>query len=87
MARLLTDAVVKLTRPEAQAYFDQWSGDLRARLILIDLAEKVYIGPGHSAENMAVSSLIHATDYLNDRIAYEMDPAPKGMIKLLSEGL
>lgn len=82
MARLLTDAVVRLARPEAKAYFDQWGSDLKARMMLIDLAESVYVGPGNPEENMAVSSLIHAVDYLGDRIAYEMDPAPKGMVRL-----
>jgi hypothetical protein len=85
MARLLRDAVGKLTPPDAKAYFDHWQADLRARLRLVDLAESIYVGPGNQEVNMAVSSLIHAADYLADRIAYEMDPAPKGMIRLESE--
>jgi len=61
------------------------NGDLNARFKLIDLAESIYIGPGNTEENSAVSTLMHACDYLMDRIGYEMDPHPKGMILLPSE--
>jgi hypothetical protein len=81
MATLLKDAVGKLSRAEAEKYFRDWSADLQARWKLIDLAESVYVGPGHNAENGAVASLLHAADYLEDRIAYEMEPHPKGMIR------
>ena len=82
MSRLLPDAVGRMPRDEAQRYFSGWAADLKARLILIDLAESIYVGPGHTDENEAVASIIHAADYLHDRIAYEMEPAPKGMILL-----
>jgi hypothetical protein len=81
MAKLLKDAVGKLSREEAEKYFRLWSADLHARMKLIDLAESVYAGPVDCAENQAVASLIHAADYLADRIAYEMNPHPKGMIR------
>jgi hypothetical protein len=61
------------------------AGDIKARFILIDLAEVIYDGPGRPIENAAVTSLIHACDYLRDRIGYEMEPHPKGMIRLPAE--
>jgi hypothetical protein len=82
MARLLPDAVLKMPRDEAQKYFSDWQADLSARFKLIDLAESIYVGPGNTAVNEAVASLIHAADYLADRVAYEMEPPPKGMIRL-----
>lgn len=85
MARLLQEAVTNLCREDAQNYFFYWNSDLRARMLLIDLAESVYAGPGNSSANMAVASLMHAADYLYDRIAYEMEPHPKGMIRLFEE--
>lgn len=85
MSRLNPDSVNKLPREEAKKYFDDWSGDLRARLILIDLAEAVYVGPGQSETNAAVASMLHAICYLEDRIAYEMEPHPKGMMRLPKE--
>ena len=84
MSRLLKDAVARLPRQDAQRYFSSWAADLKARFLLVDLAESVYVGPGHTAENAAVSSLMHAAYYLEDRVAYEMEPPPKGMIKLLT---
>jgi len=56
------------------------SGDLRARLLLNDLATKVYVPHSHP-ECQAVAMLIHAERYLGDRLAYELHPWPKGMIK------
>lgn len=82
MSRMLTKAVEKLPRLEAKKYFDDWAADLSSRLWLVDLAEEIYIGPGHTASNEAVATLMHACDYLNDRIGYEMEPHPKGMIRL-----
>lgn len=79
---MLIEAVVKLPRAAAKVYFEDWAADLKARFLLIDLAEAVYVGPGNPDENSAVSSLVHAADYLHDRIAYEMEPAPKGMIRM-----
>jgi hypothetical protein len=61
------------------------AGDLKARFILIDCADAVYEGPGRPAQNAAVASLMHACDYLKDRIGYEMAPHPKGMIKQIVE--
>lgn len=58
------------------------SADLAARFLLLDCAEALYVGPGHTRENATVSSLMHACDYLNDRIGYEMEPHPTGMIRL-----
>jgi len=58
------------------------AGDLKARFILLDRAEAIYDGPGRTSENAAVATLMHACDYLRDRIGYEMEPHPKGMIRL-----
>lgn len=82
MARLTQEALNKLPYAEAKAYFMNWAEDLRAWRILVDLAESVYEGPGHAESNAAFASLMHAADYLADRIGYEMEPHPKGMIRL-----
>jgi len=82
VSQLLKDAVARLPRDEAQKYFSNWAADLKARFKLIDLAESIYVGPGNTAENDAVASLFHAACYLEDRIAYEMEPHPKGMIRM-----
>lgn len=82
MSRMLTEAVEKMDRPEAQKYFNDWSADLRSRFLMLDLAEAIYVGPGHTASNQAVATLMHACDYLHDRVGYEMNPHPKGMIRL-----
>lgn len=58
------------------------AADIAARFVLIDCAEAVYIGPGHTSENAAVASLMHACDYLKDRIGYEMDPHPMGKVRI-----
>lgn len=85
MARLSQAAVAKLPHEEAKCYFDEWGADIRARLILCDLVEAVYVGPGDTTTNDAVASLWHAIYYLEDRIGYEMHPAPKGMILLTED--
>jgi len=59
--------------------------DINARFLLIDHAEALYEGPGHADRNAAVCTLLHACDYLQNRIGYEMNPHPKGMIKILVE--
>lgn len=83
MSRLLTTrAVEKLPPREAKEYFDSWAADLRARMLMLDLAEGIYLGPGHTAVNEAVAMLLHACDYLDDRIGYEIGPPPKGMIRM-----
>lgn len=61
------------------------AGDLQARFMLLNHAEDIYDGPGYQDENSAVASLMHACDYLKDRIGYEMEPHPKGMIRLPGE--
>jgi hypothetical protein len=61
------------------------AADLKARLILVNLSESIYEGPGKIRENAAVATLLHAYDYLRDRIGYEMDPAPKGMVRVPGE--
>jgi hypothetical protein len=81
VSRILTDAVARLPRDEAQKYFSNWAADMKARFKLLDLAESIYTGPGDTAENAAVASLFHAVCYLEDRVAYEMNPHPKGMIR------
>lgn len=82
MARLSKDVIAMLSRDEAQAYFYGWADDLKARMVLIDMAEDIYLGPGNTDTNAAVASLIHAASYLKDRVGYEMQPHPKGMILL-----
>jgi len=57
------------------------AGDLRARWLLNNLAEKVYV-PYSTPECAAVASLVHAYHYLADRLSYELHPWPKNMIKL-----
>jgi hypothetical protein len=61
------------------------AADLSARFLLLDHAEALYVGPGHTSENAAVATLMHACDYLRDRIGYEMEPHPKGMIQVYAE--
>lgn len=52
------------------------AGDVKARLMLIDLAESAYTSGALDAS----ASLMHAEYYLKDRLAYELYPAPKGCI-------
>lgn len=59
------------------------AGDLKARFMLLALAEEIYDGPGNPVENAAVATLMHACDYLRDRIGYEMEPHPKEKIRLI----
>ncbi len=61
----------------------QRGADLQARFLLLNLVERLYVGPGNTPVNAAIATLHHAMYYLEDRIGYEMDPAPKGKIKLL----
>lgn len=63
--------------------------DLRSRWMLVNLAEKLWfpngvngIEEGTQEEKSAVATLMHAADYLQDRLAYELYPAPKGMIRM-----
>jgi hypothetical protein len=76
--------LIDITDPVGRELLSR-AGDLKARFILLDLAEDIYGGPGRKAENAAVATLMHACDYLNDRIGYEMEPHPKGMIRLPEE--
>lgn len=71
-----------LSHAEAKKYFSERAADLKARFLMLDLVESIYEGPGNPIENSAVSILIHAMYYLEDRIGYEMNPAPKGMVLL-----
>lgn len=75
---------VDVTDPEGVELLGR-EADICARFMLIDHAEALYKGPGHTAENAACSTLFHACDYLRDRIGYEMEPHLKGMIKLPAE--
>ena len=84
MAGLLREAVAKLPRDDAKRYFTDWRNDLAARMKMIDLAEEVYEDP-EQQDKSGVASLLHAADYLKDRIRYEMAPHPKGMIKVTGE--
>jgi hypothetical protein len=72
-----------ITDPIARELLNR-SGDLHARLLLIDLAELIYVCPGHPTCS-AVASLIHAFEYLKNRVGYEMEPHPKGMIRMPTE--
>lgn len=71
--------------PEVIANLDEegrsllWrAGDLAARLLLSDLSTAEY-----EAENFdGTASLIHAERYLADRLAYELEPWPKGMVNM-----
>ena len=56
--------------------------DLKARWLLIDLSEDAY----NRGDFDAAASLIHAQYYLEDRLAYELCPAPKGCIKVPLKG-
>ena len=67
---------------QAQAHFAGRAADLWARWMLTGLMEKVYQGPGNTGANEAVTILWHACYYLEDRIGYEINPAPAGMILL-----
>lgn len=73
MRRLTPD----MPREVAQQICWEESGDLRARWILIDLAESAY----NSGESVA-ASLIHAAAYLENREQYQREPWPKNMIRL-----
>lgn len=60
------------------------SGDMRARLLLNDLASAIFVPYSHP-ECAATSTLIHAERYLADRLVYELYPWPKGMIRVEEE--
>lgn len=59
------------------------AADIKARWMLVNFAEAAY----NSGRNDACASLMHAVYYLEDRLAYELFPAPKGKIKIEMEGL
>lgn len=73
-----------ITDPQGRELLGRF-GDLHARFMLIDACEDVYLGPGLTAEHAACTTLIHAEHYLRDRIGYEMEPWPKGMIQAVTE--
>lgn len=54
------------------------AGDLRARLLLLDMAQEAYRADGLSA----AATLAHAEVYLEDRDEYTRNPWPKGMVRL-----
>jgi hypothetical protein len=54
------------------------AGDLRARKLLIDVGEAVY----NSGEKRGACTLIHAQEYLKDRLAYELYPWPKNCVPI-----
>lgn len=57
--------------------------DLTARFWLVDRAEEAY-----DAGNKAASAtLMHAAYYLEDRLAYQLHPAPKNCIRIEAEAL
>ena len=53
------------------------AGDLKARLILLNRSEWLYEN-GHVR---AACVLIHALEYLKDRLAYEFYPWPKNCVR------
>jgi hypothetical protein len=53
------------------------SGDVKARWLLIDLAEAAY-----NARELVAASLVHAAAYLENRAQYASEPWPKGMIRV-----
>src|SRR6185437_643562 len=53
------------------------AGDLRARFLLNDLATREY----ERSNFDGACTLIHAERHLADRLAYELQPWPKGMIR------
>ncbi len=74
MRRLTNDMEPAIARRIAREEF----GDVRARMVLIDLAEHLY---GNN-QKLASATLMHAEAYLVDRAAYELEPWPKGMIRV-----
>ncbi len=52
------------------------AADLRARFILLHRAEVLF----EQGENRAACTLIHALEYLKDRLAYELYPWPKNCV-------
>lgn len=55
--------------------------DLTARVWLVDRAEECY----EEGEKAAFATLMHAAYYLQDRLAYQLHPAPKNCIRLEEE--
>ena len=54
------------------------AADLRARMILLDMAESEYAGGNLKGSCV----LIHAMEYLKDRISYELWPWPENCIPI-----
>ena len=55
------------------------AGDLRARFLLLDIAEEAY----SDGLRMEAARALHACDYLADRLQYELYPPPsKSMIRI-----
>lgn len=48
------------------------AGDLKARMLLLDLAEAEY----NRGNKASAAKLLHAMDYLKDRLVYQIDPPP-----------
>lgn len=61
-----------------QRSVDEASGDLKARWMLINMAEFAY----RTGEKSASATLIHAERYLADRADCEADPWPKGLVQM-----
>jgi hypothetical protein len=54
------------------------AGDIQARTMLINRAENAY----DAGEKVAAASLIHANDYLSDRLAYELCRPPRNDVRI-----
>jgi hypothetical protein len=91
-ARITSDGVLRVAMPKPAPYASVdmarldlqgrriiWSAcDLQARMLLIDLAEWLY----NHEEKGASCTLIHALEYLKDRLTYELYPWPKNCIPI-----
>ena len=77
----MAEWINQLPHTEAKRHFDGLSADIMARKLLLDKAEHLYVGPGDTRINRAVCSLLHACDYLQDRVGYEMNPHPAGRVR------
>lgn len=65
----------------AQRIIWEEGGDVKARLILNQIASELYAHQGASTK-AACATLIHAEAYLRDREEYTREPWPKNMVKL-----
>lgn len=68
---------IDFSKLDAEGRSLMWrAGDIKARFMLLDRSEYLYA----HGEKRAACTLIHAMEYLQDRLVYELYPWPKNCV-------